>query len=104
VKGGRRVFDLMLAHPFPALGLYLVLEAFLPVPFQPTAWAARGAIRAYQATLGPILPSQCKFTPTCSHYGLESVRRYGTLRGGALTVWRILRCNPFGHGGHDPVP
>ena len=104
MTGGRRVFDLMLAHPFLALGLYLVLESFLPVPCQPTAWAARGAIRAYQATLGPVLPSQCKFTPTCSHYGLESVRRYGTLKGGVLTVWRILRCNPFGRGGHDPVP
>ena len=98
------MLDMLLDHPFLALGLYLVVEALLPVPWQPTAWAARGAIRAYQATLSPVLPTQCKFTPTCSHYGLESVRKYGTLRGGALTTWRIMRCNPFGRGGHDPVP
>ena len=96
--------DTILAHPFLALGFYLVLEAFLPVPFQPSAWAARGAIRLYQATLGPALPAQCKFTPTCSQYGLGCVRKYGTLRGGALTTWRVLRCNPFNHGGEDPVP
>jgi len=104
VTGVRQVIDALFAHPLLACGIYLILEAFLPVPFQPTAWVARGAIRAYQATLGPALPSQCKFTPTCSHYGLGCVRKYGTLRGGALTTWRILRCNPFGHGGHDPVP
>jgi len=98
------MFDLVMAHPYLALGAYFLVEACLPVPFQPTAWVARGAIRAYQATLSPVLPSQCKYTPTCSHYGLESVRKYGTLRGGALTTWRLLRCNPFSHGGHDPVP
>jgi len=104
VKGAPRVIDALLAHPLLALGGYLVLEAFLPVPCQPTAWAARGAIRVYQATLSPALPTQCKFTPTCSHYGLGCIRKYGTLRGGLLTSWRLLRCSPFTHGGHDPVP
>ena len=102
--GARRLLDTLLTHPFLALGLLLVLEAFLPVPFQPTAWAARGAIRAYQATLSPILPTQCLYTPTCSQYGLGCIQKYGTLRGGALTAWRLLRCNPFAKGGHDPVP
>ena len=104
MKGGRIMFGLALAHPLLALGACLLLEALLPVYLQPSAWAARGAIRAYQATLGPILPTQCLYTPTCSQYGLEAVRKYGTLKGGALTTWRLLRCNPFAHGGHDDVP
>lgn len=94
----------ILTHPLWTLGIYLVLEAFLPVNFQPTAWMARGSIRVYQWTLSPMLPSKCRFTPTCSQYGLECFRKYGTLKGGALTTWRILRCNPFGGHGHDPVP
>ena len=87
-----------------ALGIYLVIEAFLPVRFQPSAWVLRGAIRVYQVTLSPTLPTQCKYHPTCSHYGLEAIRKYGSLRGGLLTSWRILRCNPFSKGGEDPVP
>ena len=93
-----------LTHPFLILGIYLCLEALLPVRFQPTAWCARGAIRVYQKTLSPALPTSCRFTPTCSQYGLEAIRKYGTLRGGVLTTWRILRCNPFGGHGEDPVP
>jgi putative membrane protein insertion efficiency factor len=96
--------DWFLAHPFTALGLYLVLEALLPVPFQPSAWACRGLIRTYQATLSSHLPTQCKFTPTCSRYGLGCIQKYGTLRGGLLTTWRLIRCSPFTHGGIDPVP
>lgn len=46
----------------------------------------------------------CKYYPTCSQYGLEAIEKYGALKGGALTVWRILRCNPFSKGGYDPVP
>jgi hypothetical protein len=96
--------DWLLVHPLAALGLYLILESFLPVPFQPTAWACRGLIRVYQVTLSSHLPSQCKFTPTCSHYGLACIRKYGTLRGGLLTTWRLLRCSPLTTGGIDPVP
>ena len=91
-------------HPLLTVGMYLVLEALLPVRFQPSAWACRGAIRLYQMTLSSHVPTQCKFTPTCSHYGLEAVRRYGTLRGGLLTSWRLIRCSPLTHGGTDPVP
>lgn len=92
-------------HPFLALGLVLLLEALLPVRFQPSAWILRGAIRLYQMTLSPLLPGNtCKFTPTCSHYGLACVRKYGTVRGGVLTVWRLLRCSPLTHGGIDPPP
>ena len=103
-KGGRGVVDWALANPFRSLALLLLLEALLPARAQPTAWVLRGAIRVYQATLGPVLPTQCKFTPTCSQYGLQCVRKYGTLRGGLLTTWRLIRCSPLTHGGHDPVP
>ena len=96
--------DWALTNPLRALVILLFLEALLPVPVQPTAWALRGAIRVYQAVLSPILPSQCKFTPTCSQYGLMSVRKYGTLRGSLLITWRLIRCSPLTHGGHDPVP
>jgi len=96
--------DWILGNPFRAAGLFLVLEALLPVRVQPSAWIARGAIRVYQAVLSPVLPTQCKFTPTCSQYGLQCVRRYGTLRGGLLTAWRLLRCSPLSQGGSDPVP
>lgn len=87
-----------------ALAIYLVIEAFLPVRFQPSAWVLRGAIRIYQLTLSPLLGTQCKYNPSCSHYGMGCIRKYGTLRGGALTAWRILRCNPISKGGDDPVP
>lgn len=94
----------MLNHPFLSLGIYLILEAFLPVNAQPTAWILRGSIRVYQMTLSPLLPSSCKFTPTCSQYGLDCIRKYGTLRGSLLTAWRLARCSPCTHGGVDPVP
>jgi uncharacterized protein len=94
----------VLAHPYLAAGIFLLVEALLPVPLQPTAWVARGAIRVYQMTLSPILGTQCKFKPSCSHYGLGCIRKYGTLRGGLLTTWRLIRCSPLTNGGEDPVP
>ncbi len=45
----------------------------------------------------------CRFSPTCSQYGLEAIERYGAVRGGFMALWRILRCNPWNKGGHDPV-
>ena len=48
--------------------------------------------------------SCCKYIPTCSQYGIEAIEKYGAFKGGALAVWRILRCNPFAKGGYDPVP
>ncbi len=61
-------------------------------------------IRGYQRALSPLLPPSCRFHPTCSDYGYEAIARYGIFKGGWLTAWRILRCNPFGRGGFDPVP
>jgi putative membrane protein insertion efficiency factor len=64
---------------------------------------ALASIRGYQRWISPLLPPSCRFSPTCSQYGYEAIARYGLLRGGALAVWRVLRCNPFGKGGFDPV-
>jgi hypothetical protein len=61
-------------------------------------------IRFYRRFLSPLKPPMCRFQPTCSEYALQAILRHGILRGGWLTAWRILRCNPFVEGGHDPVP
>lgn len=61
-------------------------------------------IRFYQRAISPLTGPHCRFFPTCSQYAYEAVSRYGILKGGALSLWRILRCNPFGKGGYDPVP
>lgn len=61
-------------------------------------------IRFYRAHISPRTPPSCKYIPTCSEYGLQAIERFGALKGGALTLWRILRCNPWSRGGYDPVP
>ncbi|RIK45750.1 MAG: membrane protein insertion efficiency factor YidD [Chloroflexi bacterium] len=61
-------------------------------------------IRRYQRYVSPMLPSACRFQPTCSEYGYQAIEKYGIMRGGAMAVWRVLRCNPFCKGGYDPVP
>jgi putative membrane protein insertion efficiency factor len=61
-------------------------------------------IRGYQRGISPLLPPSCRFVPSCSDYGHQAIEKYGIIRGGAMTVWRILRCNPFNKGGYDPVP
>jgi putative membrane protein insertion efficiency factor len=63
-----------------------------------------GIIRIYQIILSPILGASCRFTPTCSNYGLQAIRKYGPIKGGWLTLKRIGRCHPWGGHGHDPVP
>jgi uncharacterized protein len=60
-------------------------------------------IRFYQRAISPLLPRRCKYHPTCSQYAVEAVREFGALRGAVLAAWRVLRCNPFSHGGYDPV-
>ncbi|MBA2871843.1 hypothetical protein HNQ85_002118 [Anoxybacillus calidus] len=61
-------------------------------------------IRFYQIFISPLKPPTCRFYPTCSHYGLEAVKRFGAIKGGWLTMKRILKCHPFHPGGFDPVP
>ena len=60
-------------------------------------------VRAYQRFVSPALPRRCKYHPTCSAYAVQAVESFGILRGVVLAVWRVLRCNPFSHGGYDPV-
>lgn len=62
-------------------------------------------IRLYQLTISRALPAgTCRFFPTCSHYSYQAIAKHGLLRGGWLSVWRVLRCQPFSPGGYDPVP
>ena len=61
-------------------------------------------ISLYRKFISPIKPPCCRFTPTCSAYAIEAFEKRGFFVGFALTVWRILRCNPFSKGGYDPVP
>ncbi|MGB7412992.1 MAG: membrane protein insertion efficiency factor YidD [Thermosynechococcaceae cyanobacterium] len=61
-------------------------------------------IRGYQRWLSPLFPPTCRFQPSCSHYAIASLNRFGLCRGTALALWRILRCNPWCRGGYDPVP
>lgn len=61
-------------------------------------------IRAYQLLISSWLPPTCRYTPSCSQYGITAVSKYGIIKGLFLTLKRILRCNPWGGCGHDPVP
>ena len=60
-------------------------------------------IVAYRRVISPALPRRCKYEPTCSDYAVQALGQFGILRGLVLAVWRVLRCNPFSHGGYDPV-
>jgi putative membrane protein insertion efficiency factor len=64
---------------------------------------ALGMLRLYKRWISPSLPPSCRYLPTCSEYALEAIDRYGVLRGGLMSVWRLLRCHPFAKGGLDPV-
>lgn len=61
-------------------------------------------IGAYKRRISPSMPRRCRYEPSCSTYAAESVSRFGAWRGLLLASWRLLRCNPFSHGGFDPVP
>ena len=67
-------------------------------------WLFLGLIRLYQATFSRVLPSSCRFYPSCSQYGYEAIQKYGALHGSWMAVKRIGRCHPFHPGGYDPVP
>jgi len=75
-----------------------LLRAFSRLP----AKAVIAFVRLYQLTLSPLLGRQCRFQPTCSHYMIGAVEKYGVLRGVPMGLWRILRCNPLCKGGYDP--
>jgi len=61
-------------------------------------------LRGYKKYISPSLGNNCRFLPTCSEYAMEAVERHGIVKGGLLSIWRILRCNPLGRRGYDPVP
>lgn len=61
-------------------------------------------IRFYQLCISPLLGPSCRFTPTCSEYARQAILKYGPFKGLYLAIWRILRCNPWGGSGYDPVP
>jgi hypothetical protein len=70
----------------------------------PVRVALVGAILVYRVALSGVFGGRCRFEPSCSDYAEEAIRRHGAMRGSVLALWRVLRCNPFGHPGLDPVP
>ncbi len=76
----------------PERGLARIARAIVAAP-----------IVAYQRVISPAIPRRCKYEPTCSRYAVEAIREFGVLRGLVLGAWRLLRCNPWSHGGYDPV-
>ena len=67
-------------------------------------WAAVLAVRGYQRVISPLLPSTCRFAPTCSEYAAQALTDHGVVRGIGLTLYRLARCHPFHPGGYDPPP
>lgn len=63
-----------------------------------------GLVRFYQYCISPLTPPSCRYTPTCSQYAVEALKKYGPLKGGWLTLKRLSRCHPWGGSGYDPVP
>ncbi|UTR16582.1 membrane protein insertion efficiency factor YidD [Salipaludibacillus sp. LMS25] len=67
-------------------------------------WVLIGVIKFYQRWISRFTPPTCRFYPTCSHYGIEAISRFGFFKGSWLTLKRIVKCQPFHPGGFDPVP
>lgn len=63
-----------------------------------------GTLKGYKRWISPLLPPSCRYVPTCSEYAMEAVEVHGAFRGSLMAIGRLLRCHPFGRGGHDPVP
>jgi len=72
--------------------------------FRPLTKLLIGLIRLYQITLSPWLGGACRYTPTCSNYGIQALEKYGAFKGSWLTIKRVVSCNPWGGSGYDPVP
>ena len=71
---------------------------------QGIVWLLLQPIRFYQLAISPLLGPSCRFTPTCSEYARQALIKHGPIKGLYLAIWRILRCNPWGGSGYDPVP
>ena len=81
----------------------MITMSLLPVGLWPRR-AVMSLISIYQQTVGPALPKSCRYEPSCSRYAYTAVERYGAVRGAWLAVKRLLRCQPWGGSGYDPVP
>ena len=68
------------------------------------AWPLVGLVQFYRCCISPLTPPSCRFTPTCSAYAIEALRKYGPIKGLWLTIRRLARCHPWGGSGYDPVP
>ncbi len=68
------------------------------------AWSFIFVIKVYQGAISPYLPPSCRYTPTCSQYGIEALKKHGAFKGSRLTLKRFVSCNPWGGSGYDPVP
>lgn len=76
------------------------MKALLALP----RLCATGLIRGYQYFISPLLGPRCRFYPSCSHYTMQAIERFGLVRGGMLSILRLSKCGPFHLGGYDPVP
>lgn len=77
-----------------------VLAYILKIP----AFILLALIWVYKYAISPLIPAACRYTPTCSEYGMQAVKKHGFIKGGFLTIKRISRCHPWGGSGYDPVP
>lgn len=80
----------------------MFLKGILSAIWKLPTHVAIALVRVYQWTLSPIIGRQCRFEPTCSNYYIQAVTKYGFVSGSVRGAWRIMRCNPFCQGGHDP--
>lgn len=71
---------------------------------KPLSWLMIGLVKLYQYLISPFLPNACRYTPTCSAYSVEAIKKHGPFKGGWLSIKRIASCNPWGGHGYDPVP
>jgi putative membrane protein insertion efficiency factor len=71
---------------------------------KPLSWSLIQLLKFYKAAISPLLPMACRYTPTCSEYGMQAIAKHGAIKGSFLAVKRLLSCNPWGGHGHDPVP
>ncbi|MEN9523404.1 MAG: rane protein insertion efficiency factor YidD [Bacteroidota bacterium] len=76
----------------------------IKIILKPIEWILLAMIKIYQITLSPFIGNSCRYTPTCSHYGIEALKKHGAILGTWLMIKRIARCNPWGGHGYDPVP
>lgn len=90
--------------PFPRRQRESGFALIKNLALRPLTWAILAAIAFYQFALRPLLPSSCIYTPGCSAYFIEAVRRHGPISGSVLGMKRLCRCHPWGRGGIDPVP